>query len=128
MPIKVLFLCPHAAAKSVAAAALLRREAVARDLDLEIDNAGTDPDTEVAPVVRARLESERLSIGGAPRLVSATDLDAADVIINIGCGSRDLPTSRALKEWQIPDFSADPEAAFAALQTRVADLAAELDS
>lgn len=126
MTTKIIFLCPHNAAKSVAAAAFLARQAAERGLAIEIATAGTHPDPEVLPVVRARLDSEGLAINHAPRRVTEDDLSAADVIVNIGCDGDDLPTCKTPTEWHIPDFSADPDAAFMALETHVADLANRL--
>lgn len=129
MPTRIIFLCPHNAAKSVFAAAFLAREAAERGLDVEITTAGTDPDPDILPIVRTRLETEGLPIDeGPPRTVTEEDLAVADVIVNIGCSHDELPTSRSLREWHVPNFSDDPEAAFAALQWRVTDLATALDA
>lgn len=129
MATRIIFLCPHNAAKSVFAAASLTREAAERGLDVKIATAGTDPDPGILPIVRARLEAESLPIDeGPPRTVTEEDLSAADVIVNIGCSHDELPTSGPLREWHIPNFSDDPEAAFTALRHRVTDLAVELQA
>ena len=122
----IIFLCPHSAAKSVAAAAFLTREAVERGLTLQISVAGTHPDPDILPIVRTRLEMEGLPVHEPPRKVTDEDLTAADMIVNMGCDHDDLPTLKALTEWHIPDFSVDPEAAFTALENRVTDLATQL--
>ena len=41
---RVLFMCPHGAAKSVLASAYFRRLAKERGLNVEVDSAGTEPD------------------------------------------------------------------------------------
>ena len=126
MTTTIIFLCPHASAKSVVAAALLGREADHRGLDVEISNAGTDPDEYLNPTVVELLRAERLTPAGLPRRVTEADLDAADVIVNIGCDPRDLPTRKSVRDWEIPNFSDGPAMAFAALQAHVADLAKQL--
>jgi protein-tyrosine-phosphatase len=128
MTTNILFLCPHGAAKSTAAAAFLGREAHRLGLDLHIDNAGTDPDPVVNPIVGDRLEADRLPAGPTPRRVQAADLASADVIINIGCACDELPTDKTLHDWVIPNFSDDPVVAFAAVESHVIGLATGLAS
>ncbi len=115
----VIFLCPHSAAKSVASATFLRDRASARGIAVEVTNAGTDPDEIVLPIVRSRLEADGLPIVGEPHVVTAAELDAADVIVNIGCAHEDLPTTKSLIDWEIPNFSDDPVLAFAAIEAHV---------
>ena len=126
MTTRILILCPHNAAKSVVAAAYLKREASELGLDLQVDTAGTHPDPAVLPVVRERLESEGLAVDSTPRVVADTDLAVADRVVNIGCDRSELPTERSIDDWAIPDFSVDPEAAFDALTAHVSVLAREL--
>jgi protein-tyrosine-phosphatase len=125
---RVLFLCPHGAAKSVAAAAFLSLAAARRGFAVVVDNAGTHPDPEINPIVLARLESDRLPNPGVPRLVTGRDLRAADRIISIGCDLGDLATDRHVEVWSVPDFSVDPGAAFAAIERQVDALVADLAS
>jgi len=127
MTTRVIFLCPHNAAKSVASAAFLARDATSRGLEVEITTAGTDPDAEVLPIVRAHLEEKGLPVGGPPRMVTAEDLSAADHIINIGCPHDALPTDQTITDWAIPNFSDDPVVAFAAITSHVEALADELE-
>lgn len=130
MTTRILFLCPHNAAKSVAAAALLARTAEGRGLEVAIDTAGTHPDDEVLPLVRRRLEADEFEVTSVPRRVSADDLIAAEIVVNIGCATADLPGASSIGDrivdWSIPDFSDDPEAAFEALADHVQRLAADL--
>lgn len=127
MSTSVLFLCPHAAAKSVMAAGLLAGEAQRLGLDLRIDNAGVEPDPHVKQLVRERLNALSLPVAGTPRHVVAADVEAADIIVNIGCPIDQVPPSSAeVREWQIPDFSDDADIAAAALREHVLELSAEL--
>jgi len=126
MTTKIIFLCPHNAAKSITAAAFLQREAIQRHLDVEITTAGTDPDTDIVPLVRTHLEAEGLTIDEPPTQVSTSDLSNADLIINIGCPHDLLPTVNAIEDWFVPDFSADPQAAFDAIEAHVVSLSAQI--
>ena len=128
MTINVLFLCPHNAAKSVAAAAFFARDAKNRGLAVKTSTAGTDPDTHVLPVVRERLETEGLPVDQPPRKVTDQNLSNADVIINIGCKLDALPAPGPVHDWQIPNFSDDPQAAFAALESHTTKLVNQLAS
>lgn len=126
MTIKLLVLCPHNAAKSVAGAAFLARSAEIRGIDIAVETAGTDPDVEVLPIVRQRLEADGHIIEAAPRLVTSQMLDSADVVINIGCSVADLPTTRDVRDWDVPNFSDDPTAAFSALEQAAVAMMSEL--
>ena len=123
----VLFLCPHNAAKSVVAAALLQRASDEGDLGLTIQTAGTDPDETVKPTIRARLEADGMTTNEVPRRVRSEQLDGADLAINMGCDHHDLPTPRQTIDWQIPDFSINFETAYSAISDHVAALARELE-
>lgn len=125
MTTKILFMCPHNAAKSVTAAAYMQREATDRGLDVAIDTAGTDPDAEVLPLVRNQLESDGFVVDITPRLFSAHDLVLNDMIINIGCSIDGFPMDK-VTNWGIPNFSEDPAAAFGALAEHVTSLADSL--
>lgn len=122
----VLFLCPHNAAKSVAAAAFFTATASERGLTATVTTGGTDPDADVLPVVRQQLVHEGLAFDATPQQVTGADLDRADVVVNIGCDPARLPTNRPLVDWTIPDFSMDAEVAFAAIRTHVDALVEDL--
>ncbi len=126
MSTTILILCPHNAAKSVAAAAYLGRIAEARGLDIEITTAGTEPDPEVLPLVREQLESDGYDVTDTPKMLTADALLAATHVVNIGCSLSHLPTHDAVEGWAIPNFSEDPSQAFAALSEHVEQLAARL--
>lgn len=116
MPDTVLFLCPHGAAKSVLAAALLQRLAEERGLPLQAMCAGTEPDPEVAPHIRALLTQEGLALPlERPQLVTAEQLVAADYVISLGCGMDELPQRPAIwEQWDdVPPPSQDLQRAYA---------------
>lgn len=90
----VLFVCPHGAAKSVLAAALFERLAAEHDLPLRAICAGTEPDAEVAPHVRALLEGEGLPLPcNQPQLVTEAMVEAAAWVISLGCTRSELPST-----------------------------------
>jgi protein-tyrosine-phosphatase len=119
-------MCPHAAGKSLFAATYLRAAAGRNGIDVEIGVAGPDPDPENMPNVTAALESQGYTIGWHPRLVTADDTSAADLIISIGCDHTTIPTTVPIKEWDVPLLSEDFEASMRAIHTHAERLAAEL--
>lgn len=119
----VLFLCPHGAAKSVLAAALLGRLSVEQGLPLRATCAGTEPDPEVAAQVRALLEREGLPLPLAqPQLVTAALLEGAGWVISLGCAVDELPgTPQNLERWDdVPPPSQDLAGAYARIQAHIA--------
>ncbi len=114
MSYRILFLCPHGAAKSVLAAAYCQRLAAAQGIPLEVLSAGTEPDPAVAPAVVELLRAEGMDVAGQPpRRVTPEDLTAADRIISLGCALDDLaPTSGVVERWDdVPAPSQNLQAA-----------------
>ncbi|MDH3194171.1 MAG: hypothetical protein OEY55_02185 [Acidimicrobiia bacterium] len=126
MTTKVLFMCPHAAGKSVIAATYFRAAALRLGLDATARVAGTDPDDAVMATVRAALESEGYVIEFRPRLVTSADTSAADLIVSIGCDPAEIPTDKSIIEWDVPMLSDDLPGSMSAIHDRVEALAAEL--
>lgn len=118
----VLFLCPHGAAKSVLAAALLRRLAEEQGLPLQATCAGTEPDPEVAPHVRALLAQEGLPLPvERPQPVTAGLVAGADYVISLGCGAGELPQRPAVwEQWDdVPLPSQDLQGAYTHIHERL---------
>ena len=91
---RVLFLCPHGAAKSVLASTYFRRLAKERGLNVIVDSAGTDPDPSVSPPLGVHLAQQGYPVSTEkPRLVTADDLARADVIVSLGCDLTRSPTA-----------------------------------
>ncbi len=110
VPITVLFMCPHNAAKSVMAAAYCQQMAAERQLGWRILTAGTEPDDEPAAAVVALLRSEGLAgTAQKPHRVTEAELAAADWIISMGCDLTGLlPPGTAVVHWDnIPPPSQD---------------------
>jgi len=122
----VLFMCPHSAGKSLAAATYFRAAAARLGKDVSILVAGPDPDEVNMPTVVAALAAQGFEIGWTPKLVSAADTDAADTMISIGCDAGDIPTKDALVEWDVPLISKDLAGSLQAIHARAEQLAADL--
>jgi len=127
-PTRILFLCPHGAAKSVAAAAMVHEKASRKGLNVVVSNAGTDPDPGLNPIVVAYLTESGMPVPEGPRHVTGEDTANAHLVVNIGCDHTDIPVFGPMIEWNIPDFSDNPDAAFAALQVESDSLVASLVS
>lgn len=88
----VLFLCPHGAAKSVIAAAMLNELARRRHLGITASSAGTEPDDEINPVAVETLMTRQLPMPDAPQLVTKHHIERADIVVSLGCAIDKLPT------------------------------------
>jgi arsenate reductase len=126
---KVLFLCPHHAAKSVMAAAYFNRLSAEHGLGIIADSAGTEPDELINPAVAELLLAEGFDVTGhLPRRAQPTELDEATRIISMGCNLDDLQVApERVEEWtDVPMVSQDLPAARDAILRHVQALAAEL--
>ena len=126
---RVLFLCPHNAAKSVLAVAEFNRLAQQRGLSLRADSAGTEPDAAPSPAVVAALLTDGIDFTDhRPRRVTTEDLAAADRIITLGCDIEALvPPGASIVSWDdVPPVSRDLEGARTAIREHVERLVAEL--
>jgi protein-tyrosine-phosphatase len=124
----VLFMCPHGAAKSLMASAYFQKLAKERGLNVRVDSAGTEPDPALSKGVVAHLQKNGYVIPiEKPRAATAADMNAADVVISIGCDLSKLPAPKGqLKNWTVPDFSANFDAAERAIRQQVNALVEEL--
>jgi arsenate reductase (thioredoxin) len=99
---EVLFVCTHNAGRSQMAAALLQREAAGK---VRVRSAGSQPADELNPaVVRAMAEIGIDISGEVPRRLTGDQVQAADVVITMGCGDACpvYPGKRYL-DWELPD-------------------------
>jgi protein-tyrosine-phosphatase len=126
---RVLFMCPHGAAKSVLASAYFQRLAKERGLNVRVDSAGTDPDPEVGKAVAAHLTKSGYALPiEKPRRVNATDVEQADIVVSLGCDLAGLPQPRGkLLKWDdVPGPSENFTAADEAIRKHVEALVDEL--
>lgn len=126
MPHKILFMCPHSAGKSLAAATYFRSAAVRAGLDVEIAVAGPDPDAVNMPNVVEALTAQGYEIGWQPRLVVDDDTAEPTQLISIGCDHDSIPTDRSLTEWDVPMISDDLLGSLRAIHDNCEALVVEL--
>jgi arsenate reductase len=101
---EVLFVCVHNAGRSQMAAALLERYAAGR---VVVRSAGSAPASEVNPSVVASLAEVGVDISKKlPTLLGSDAVDAADVVVTMGCGDACpvFPGKRYL-DWELDDPS-----------------------
>lgn len=122
----VLFLCPHSAGKSLAAATYLRAAAARAGVGVTIAVAGTEPDAVNMPTVVEALSAQGYRIDWEPRLVTEAATEAADHVISIGCDHAAIPSAAPITEWDVPLISADLLGALEAIHQRCEDLARRL--
>lgn len=106
MTTRVLFLCPHSAGKSVFASTYFRSAVARLGVDAVASVAGTDPDDETMPNVRAAIEGQGFVVTDAPRVVTAADAGRADIVVSIGCEPGEIPADEVI-EWDVPMLSED---------------------
>lgn len=125
---KILFLCPHGAVKSVIAAAYAAQFAEEQGLLVEVSNAGTEPDPAIPTKVIDLLATHGLNVSDwQPKLVSSDMLERADRVISLGCDVDVLqvPADKA-QTWIVPAPSEDLIACHDAVKSRVKQLIAGL--
>jgi protein-tyrosine-phosphatase len=127
-PLRVLFLCPHGAAKSVLGAAYFEKLAAERGLPVRVEARGTEPDPAVSPAVAQLLRDQGYRVPvDKPQAVTAADIAAADVVVSMGCRLDGLPRPRQpVREWNVPGPGEDLPASSAAIRRHVRDLVEEL--
>ena len=99
---EVLFVCVHNAGRSQLAAALLRHYALGR---ITVRSAGSEPAEKVNPAAATALAEWGLDITAQiPTKLSTEDVEAADVVITMGCGDTCpiFPGKRYL-DWELND-------------------------
>lgn len=126
---KVIFLCPHGAAKSLIAATLFNELAAGRGLLVSASAAATEePYAEVPPRVVEVLGEDVRAF--QPRRVAAADLDAASRVITIDCDPKTVPATRTpIVTWNdVPKLSEGFDGSRAAIRKHVEALIEELCS
>jgi arsenate reductase len=127
---EVLFVCVHNAGRSQMAAALLDQQAAGR---VRVTSAGSAPARELNPAVVAAMAEIGLDISRRfPRKLSAGDIQAADVVITMGCGDAcPVYPGRRYLDWDLPDPAGLPLDQVRPIRDeirhRVSELLAELE-
>ena len=99
---EVLFVCVHNAGRSQMAAALLAHHARGR---VAVRSAGSAPADSVNPAVREVMAELDLDLSAeVPSRLSTADVDAADVVITMGCGDAcPVFPGKRYEDWPVPD-------------------------
>lgn len=98
----VLFLCVHNAGRSQMALGYFHRRAQGRAVAW---SAGSQPVAEINPAVAAAMAEIGIDITGEfPKPWTAEFLDAADVVVTMGCGdSCPLVPGKHYEDWELDD-------------------------
>ena len=98
----VLFVCVHTAGRSQMAAALLTKHAAGR---VNVRSAGSAPADTINPAVKAAMRELDIDLAGAqPKLLTTESVEAADVVITMGCGDAcPIFPGKRYEEWALDD-------------------------
>lgn len=101
-PPEVLFVCVHNAGRSQMAAALLAYHAAGR---VRVRSAGSTPADQLNPAVVAVMAEIGLDLSQElPKLLTDTAVQAADVVITMGCGDAcPLYPGKRYLDWNLTD-------------------------
>jgi arsenate reductase (thioredoxin) len=99
---EVLFVCVQNAGRSQMAAALLAKEAGGR---FHIRTAGSMPADEIQPEVLEALNEVQADVGDEyPKRLSDQFVQAADVVITMGCGDAcPVYPGKVYRDWEVDD-------------------------
>jgi len=99
---EVLFVCIHNAGRSQMAAALLDREATGR---VRVTSAGSQPADQLNPAVVQAMAEIGLDLSHEfPKPLTADKVQAADVVITMGCGDAcPIYPGKRYEDWDLPD-------------------------
>jgi protein-tyrosine-phosphatase len=98
----VLFVCVHNAGRSQMAAGLLSSLAGDR---VDVRTAGSEPADELNPVVVEAMAEKGVDISREqPKLLTADSVQAADVVITMGCGDAcPIFPGKRYEDWELDD-------------------------
>jgi arsenate reductase (thioredoxin) len=99
---EVLFVCVHNAGRSQMAAALLDHYAEGR---VTVRSAGSAPADQLNPDVLAGMAELGLDLAGArPKPLTGESVEAADVVITMGCGDAcPIYPGKRYEDWELDD-------------------------
>ena len=101
---RVAFVCVQNAGRSQMSAALARREAEKRGLDVEVLTGGTDPADAVHPEVIEVMDERGIDLSGRdPREISTDELESCRLVATMGCSTLQLDADVDVRDWALPD-------------------------
>lgn len=112
-PPDVLFVCVHNSGRSVAAKLIFNDMAARQGLELHAESAGTDPGSQVNPMVAAVLESMGLDAANeVPKRLQDSMLANDPVVVTMGCAvdANQCPAinMQDAQDWGLPDPASLP--------------------
>ena len=126
---EVLFVCVHNAGRSQMAAAFTHHLSQGR---VAVRSAGSTPAAEINSVVRQAMNELDIDLGMEfPKLLTGDMVQAADVVITMGCGDTcPFYPGKRYEDWELDDPSGQPLEAVReirdAIKQRVRQLLLEL--
>jgi len=117
---QVLFVCTHNAGRSQMAAALLDQQAAGR---IRVTSAGSQPADQLNPAVVQAMAEIGLDISHEfPKPLTADKVQAADVVITMGCGDVcPIYPGKRYEDWDLPDPAGLPIEAIRPIRDAIAD-------
>ena len=125
----VLFVCVHNAGRSQIAAGYLRHYAGEA---IDVRSAGSIPAEQINPAAVAVMAEVGIDIASEqPKVLTSEAVQAADVVITMGCGDAcPFYPGKRYEDWELDDPAGQPIDAVRGIrdqiQTRVRDLIREL--
>lgn len=126
---RILFLCPHGAAKSVLAAAYFQQLSDQQGLGFQASCAGTEPDATISPAVMELLRGEGIDVADRqPQKVTDAQLATAFRVVSLGCSVEELGEDQTkVEQWDdVPMVSMNVLAARDAIRAHVEQLVIQL--
>lgn len=104
---EVLFICVHNAGRSQMAAALTEHLSARR---VHVRSAGSQPTGDINPLVVEALAERGIALTAAyPKPLTDTVVQAADVVITMGCGDTcPYYPGKIYEDWQVADPAGQP--------------------
>lgn len=104
---EVLFICVHNAGRSQMAAALTEHLSARR---VHVRSAGSQPTGDITPLVVEALAERGIALTAAyPKPLTDTVVQAADVVITMGCGDTcPYYPGKIYEDWQVADPAGQP--------------------
>jgi protein-tyrosine-phosphatase len=98
----VLFVCVHNAGRSQMAAGLVKLRSAGR---IRVRSAGSDPGEEISPAVVAAMEEVGVDLSEEfPKPLTDEVVDAADVVVTMGCGDAcPIYPGKRYEDWTLDD-------------------------
>jgi arsenate reductase len=98
----ILFVCVHNAGRSQMAAGLARKLGGRR---VEVRSAGSDPAETVNPAAVEAMAEVGIDLGdAAPKLLERDAVEAADVVVTMGCGDAcPVFPGKRYEDWELDD-------------------------